>query len=176
MQRFVSVVALVGCGGAPAQKSTTAAPPIANTTPQPATEPGERMPDLALIDIRGGVHNRASLAGQVVVVNFFATWAKPSQKELPILAEAALHYTGKATVLGVLTDQVDDATLGEYITDNGITFPVIRGTSEILAAYDYPQALPASFVFDKTGALAKQQVGAFRDADLTTLLESLVTK
>ena len=55
----------------------------------------KRAPNLELKDLNGHSQKLAALRGQVVVLNFWATWCGPCQEELPRLSKLAETYSGK---------------------------------------------------------------------------------
>src|SRR5689334_18943077 len=63
------------------------------------------LPQVAYTDTNGTAYTPDSLKGKVVVVNFWATWCKPCQKEIPDLSKIYDKYKGKGLVmLGIMTD------------------------------------------------------------------------
>src|SRR3954471_11015584 len=66
------------------------------------------LPDVNYTDTAGVAYTHASLVGKVVLVNFWATWCHPCQKEIPDLSKVYDKYRAKGVVfLGVMTDSVD---------------------------------------------------------------------
>lgn len=138
---------------------------------------GQRcLPDVSYIDTVGTAYTPKSLAGKVVVVNFWATWCKPCLVEIPDLSKVYEKYKDQGVVfLGVLTnDNPDNGTLLNFQSDNDMSFPVVRYTSDILAAYEYPASLPTTFIFDRSGRQVENHTGALRAAKLEAMLAPLV--
>ncbi|HEU0036601.1 MAG TPA: TlpA disulfide reductase family protein [Kofleriaceae bacterium] len=134
------------------------------------------LPDVKYVDTDGVAYTPESLAGKVVVVNFWATWCKPCMKEIPDLSKVYEKYKGQGLVmLGVLaSDNPDNATLLNFRSDNEMTFPVVRANSDILISYEYPGSLPTTFVFDRQGRRVTSNVGAMRAEKLTEILDPLL--
>ena len=85
-----------------------------------------------------------------MVVNFWATWCHPCQKEIPDLSKLYEKYKDKGVVmLGVMTDNPSDSDLLNFQSDYEMTYPVVRANSDILVSFNYPQALPTTFMFDR---------------------------
>src|SRR5690606_390966 len=98
---------------------------------------GERpaAPDLALPVLEGsGTRSLADLRGQVVVLNFWASWCDPCKTEAPELerAQKRLEREGAGTVLGVtFRDASDDSK--DFMREFGLTYPSVRDVDGKLA-------------------------------------------
>jgi thiol-disulfide isomerase/thioredoxin len=137
------------------------------------------LPDVTYVDTHGVAHTRESLAGKVVVVNFWATWCGPCKKEIPDLSKLYLKYKAQGVVmLGVLAnDNPSDTDLLNFQSDYEMEFPVVRHNTDVFASFDYPGALPTTFVFDRSGRRAgKPRVGAIRIEELDATLSQLVAQ
>jgi thiol-disulfide isomerase/thioredoxin len=140
---------------------------------------GERdcLPEVNYVDTAGVAYNREALAGKVVLVNFWATWCRPCQKEIPDLSRAYAKYKAKGVVfLGVMTDSPDNQQLLNFQSDYEMTYPVVRANSDLMVSYNYPEALPTTFVFDRGGKQVYSHVGPVRESDLDSLLGQLVAQ
>lgn len=133
------------------------------------------LPDVSYVDTTGVAHTPKSLAGKVVIVNFWATWCKPCLVEIPDLSRIAQQYKDRGVVvLGVLNDNPDNSTLLNFQSDNDMTFPVVRATSDIMSSYEYPASLPTTFIYDRGGTRRHVHVGAMRAAKIAELIEPLL--
>jgi len=133
------------------------------------------LPELEFVDTNGGRHTRSSLAGKIVVVNFWATWARPSLVQIAALSK--VHDTYKArgiVILGILTDDLDDDGLIAFRSTHPISYPIVRVTPEILSAFDALDAIPITIVFGRRGQEVARRVGTFGEEDLTAVLDALV--
>jgi thiol-disulfide isomerase/thioredoxin len=135
------------------------------------------LPDVSYVDTTGVAYSHDSLAGKVVLVNFWATWCHPCQQEIPDLSRAYDKYKAKGVVfLGVLTDTPDSQKLLNFQSDHEMSYPVVRATSELMMSYNDPQALPTTLVFDRSGKQVLKHIGALRERDLDALLAELVAQ
>jgi hypothetical protein len=55
-----------------------------------------------------------------------------------------------------------------------MTDPVLRANSDLMVSYNYPDALPTTFVFDRGGKQVYSHVGPLRESELDSLLDQLV--
>jgi cytochrome c biogenesis protein CcmG/thiol:disulfide interchange protein DsbE len=150
-----------------------------DTSIDEAVANGERPPahdvELARLDGRG-TGSLADHRGDVVLVNFFASWCQPCEEEAPILERAhRLLARHGGTVLGIAVDDARARTQA-FVNRHGLTFPVLRDVERSFAkGYDIT-GLPETFLIDRDGrivALARNQVTQrWIDEHLTPLLEA----
>jgi cytochrome c biogenesis protein CcmG, thiol:disulfide interchange protein DsbE len=125
-----------------------------------ALRSGTEAPGFRLPALTGAEVDLASLRGQVVVVNFWATWCPPCVDEMPSLEKLhrALGAEG-LVVLGVSVDE-DEAALKRFVTQTGVTFKVLRDPGGRTAAREYhTTGYPETFVIDRKGVLHESFIG-----------------
>ncbi|HVV88243.1 MAG TPA: TlpA disulfide reductase family protein [Kofleriaceae bacterium] len=134
------------------------------------------LPPLKIEDIDHHPIDANALDGKVVVVNFWATWCGPCNREIPAFNRVYTKYKDKGVVmLGMLDDnQVDDNGLLNFMSDHELTYPVVRVNGDILSAFEYPNALPTTFVYDRHGKVQVVHRGPFEEDDLSALLDKLL--
>ncbi len=138
---------------------------------------GDCLPDVKYVDTNGTSYTPESLAGKVVVVNFWATWCHPCQKEIPDLSKAYDKFKAKGVVfLGVMTDQPSASEVLNFQSDYEMTYPIIRASSDIMLSYNYPQALPTTFIYNRLGKQVYSHVGPLDERSLTAMLDEFVAE
>jgi len=112
-------------------------------------------PDRSLPLLQGGGQRRlADYRGQVVVVNFWASWCTPCAEEAPLLnrTQAALSHI-RGTIIGVTFRDLSSDSLA-FMSEHHSTYPSLRDVDGKLAqAYGTTQ-LPETFVLDRSGRVA----------------------
>lgn len=132
-------------------------------------------PDFTLTDQNGETHTLSDYKGQVVFLNFWATWCGPCQQEMPDIQAMYEEYsknTEDVVILGVANPKTDDApynqdvTVGEvtsFLTENGYSYPTVMDTTgETFAAYGI-SAFPTTFMIDKDGNVFGYVSGTLTD-------------
>ena len=133
------------------------------------------LPPLDFLDSNGTVWTPEQLHGKVVVVNFWATWCRPCQHEIPDLARVYRKYKDKGVVmLGLMTDKVDDAKLKAFSEKYGLDYPVVRVGPELSEAFGHPRNLPTNFVYSRTGHLMFDSPGAITAGALEREIKDLL--
>ena len=105
----------------------------------------------------------AAKKGKVALVNFWATWCEPCRAEMPALAkmEARLKARGFALITISADEPEDDKTAREFLTTAGISGAAylkrVKNDDKFIASLEpkWSGALPALFLYDKTGKRVK---------------------
>jgi cytochrome c biogenesis protein CcmG, thiol:disulfide interchange protein DsbE len=121
---------------------------------------GQPVPSFSLTGLDGHAVDLATQRGKVVILNFWATWCPPCVEEMPSLER--LHRTLGPEGLVVISVSVDEdeATLREFVTKHGVTFPVLRDPSRRVANDVYrTTGFPETFVIDAAGVLREKFIG-----------------
>lgn len=121
--------------------------------------------NFTLTDQNGKEHTLSDYKGQVVFLNFYATWCPPCKKELPDIEKLYKEFGSneKEVVFLGLTNpkskdypnnsDEDEEYIKTFLEDNQYTFPTLLDTTgDILQKYGI-SAFPTTFVFDKNGKL-----------------------
>ncbi|HUG40617.1 MAG TPA: TlpA disulfide reductase family protein [Longimicrobiales bacterium] len=130
---------------------------------------GEAAPAFVLDRIDGGTLSLAELRGKVVMLNLWATWCPPCRVEMPSMQRVYEEYRDRGfEVVAVAVDdqpglrQPDGTVRGlvsEFVERFGLTFPVVvdpTGATERLYGVE---ALPTTFLIDRTGRIRVREVG-----------------
>jgi cytochrome c biogenesis protein CcmG, thiol:disulfide interchange protein DsbE len=142
-------------------------------SPAAARKPavGSPAPDFELTLVDGSKVSLADLKGEVVVLNFWATWCGPCRKELPTLdAYYAMQKQYGLRVYAITTE--DSVPLGQLKK----LFALMRMPSakRIKGPYGPLTGVPTNFVIDRSGVLRYAQSGAFDLDQLNTVLVPLL--
>jgi cytochrome c biogenesis protein CcmG/thiol:disulfide interchange protein DsbE len=117
-------------------------------------------PDFALKDMNGKTVRLSDYRGQVVLLNFWATWCGPCKIEIPWFVEFQRTYKDRGfTVLGVSVDEDGWEAVRPFLASRQVNYPVVVSTLEVEQQYGGVEALPVSFLIDREGRIAATHVG-----------------
>lgn len=134
--------------------------------------------DLALKDLHGADVRLRDYRGQIVVLNFWATWCGPCNEEMPMLVEAEKQYgpSGVIFIGASLDERKTTAHIPGFLSKHGITFPVWTGaTGDDLAKLRMGEAVPATAFIDRGGLIVARVSGQLRETELKERIEWLLS-
>lgn len=129
---------------------------------------GERAEAPAFELARLGADGEQALAdyrGQVVVLNFWASWCKPCREESPLLQRwhARLSAGNEGTVLGVVIDDVT-SDANAFIDEYSLTYPMLKDPSYDVRSEYGVAGLPETVVIDREGRITAIERGPVDEA------------
>lgn len=134
-------------------------------------------PDFTVRTLAGDKVTLSDLRGEVVLVNFWATWCPPCRLEIPGFQRVYDDYKDQGfTVVGLSTDEEGPGIVRSFVTDKGITYPVGMATEEMRRLYGGVDALPQSFLLDRTGHVRKMVAGMFSEGILRRQVDALLAE
>jgi thiol-disulfide isomerase/thioredoxin len=168
---LIGVVALIGAMGAQPKVS----PSVAAESTDMAPEVGKLAPTFSLATPEGAPVSLASLRGQVVLVNFWATWCPPCRAEMPAIEAAYERYGGQGFTVVAVTANEQPANVTDFFNSRGLSFPALLDDGRVHAAYR-ASGLPSSFFIDRQGVVRAVYRGAMSDAVITSEVERLLAE
>ena len=137
---------------------------------------GDAMPAFQVLSDKGETLLSADhLKGKVVLINFFATWCPPCQKELAAVQETLWpkYKDNDQFALVVVGREHDAAELAKYNEKKGFTFPLYPDKNRSIYAAFAQSLIPRSYLIDKEGKIIHATKGYTEEefAELMRLIE-----
>lgn len=134
-------------------------------------------PDFELTTLDGRRVSRDALRGQVVLVNFWATWCPPCRVEMPGFQDVYDRRKSQGfTIVGVSTDAAGSAHVARWLREHGITYPVAMASGGIVRDFGGVRGLPMSFLLDRQGRIRHQVYGVFAELTLDQAVQRLLAE
>ncbi|MBU0480711.1 MAG: TlpA family protein disulfide reductase [Proteobacteria bacterium] len=120
---------------------------------------GQPAPDFTLVDLQGKTWTLSQLKGQVVFVNFWATWCPPCREEMPSMQRLyTMLPPDKFKMLTVLNKDAPEAAK-VFAGKLNLTIPILLDpNSQAGAAYGLT-GVPETYIVDKQGILREKVIG-----------------
>src|SRR5687768_12411625 len=132
-------------------------------------------PPFELAALSGGKVRLDQYRGNVVLLDFWATYCKPCMNALPQLE--ALHQRlgpGGLRVIGISVDEREEL-VRKAVTRSSVSYPVLRGTSDVWNAYGV-NALPTLLLIDREGKIIRRFGGEADQALMIRTIEEALTQ
>jgi peroxiredoxin len=147
-----SVAGLLAAGAAWALWSADPVPP--------PLEAGSRAPEFSLPRLgEGGPVELGALRGRVVLVNFWATWCKPCEDEMPAMESLYRALDGDGFELLAVSVDAGDAEVEAFRDRLGLSFPILRDPDKRVAMRYQSLRFPESFLIGPEGVVEARFIG-----------------
>lgn len=142
-----------------------------------AASPGDRAPAFTLTDMRSGREvSLDEFQGQVVYLDFWASWCGPCRRSFPFMNGLLEAYGDQGlTVLAVNLDQ-QRSDAQEFLSENAASFIVVENQAGDVAESYGVIAMPSTYIIDRDGRIAEVHHGfkSEHEADLRSSIVGLL--
>lgn len=137
-------------------------------------EAGKPVPDFVLSDMDGEKHRLSDYKGQGVLLNFWATWCKPCEREMPFMDHQYENFKDNGVQILAVNIGETDVVVNEYANRFGLSFPILNDKNqEVLTAYGV-DPLPVTFLIDKDGNLVRVHTGEILNEEvIVSMMEEI---
>jgi cytochrome c biogenesis protein CcmG, thiol:disulfide interchange protein DsbE len=119
---------------------------------------GSNAPDFTLQDSDHKV-TLSQFRGQVVVLNFWATWCPPCVEEMPSLVQMTARFKDKGVVVLAVSIDADDAAYHKFLKDYSVNMVTVRDEAQKAARLYGTFGWPETYVIDRNGVIRRKFIG-----------------
>jgi len=128
--------------------------------------------DFTLTDLEGNPVSLSDFKGNIVVLNFWATWCPPCIAEIPDFVKVFNEFRDKdVQFIGVSNEDI--STLKNFAADYNINYPILVDDKNIMAIWGI-RAIPTTFVFDRDGQIVFKNVGMMTGEQIRNVIENIL--
>jgi thiol-disulfide isomerase/thioredoxin len=115
-------------------------------------------PAFTLPDLHGDSVSQARFAGNVTLVNFWASWCDPCREEFPLMAQLYRDFGRGDFEIAAISDDVDHGKMLAFVAQYHPPFPILVGGGRMKGMYHY-RGLPYSVLLDRHGRIVERIFG-----------------
>lgn len=141
---------------------------------QAKAQQGGTAVNFALDTLAGGSVALADYKGEVVVMNFWATWCPPCRAEMPGLNRFYEAHEDEGLIVLAINAQESAETVRPFIDTNGFTFPILLDLEGQVAQQYSTRSFPTTFIIDRTGTIQHVQTGEISEEELEAIVLPLL--
>ncbi len=126
-------------------------------------DPAEQAPapEISLKTLRGEQAKLSDYRGQVVLLNFWATWCGPCREEMPSMEKLWQTYREQGLViLAVATDNGGESRIKNFARRLKLTFPILLDPNSLASDLYQVSGVPVSFLIDRQGRTTARILGS----------------
>jgi cytochrome c biogenesis protein CcmG, thiol:disulfide interchange protein DsbE len=156
---------------------------LKTAVPQPTTnrygapalaQQGGTATNFTLPSLDGGDIALADYDGDVVIMNFWATWCPPCRAEMPALNRFYEAHRDEGLVILAINEQEDVGTVRPFIQTNNLSFPVLLDSQGRVAQQYTTRSFPTTFIIDRDGVIQHVQTGEISEHELEAIVLPLL--
>lgn len=144
--------------------------PLADSLSGPAPELDAVAPDFTLNDLTGTRITLSDLRGQVLLLNFWATWCGPCRVEMPAIQER--YNEGGFAVLAINFDESADKVQG-FADELELSLPILLDPGGKIQEFYRVRGYPSSYFIDADGVIQFIHIGEMSKEDIENYLVQL---
>lgn len=118
-----------------------------------SAELNEPAPDFTLKSMTGENVKLSELQGNVVMINFWASWCGPCRQEMPLLDEFYKKYNKLGFVLLGINVEEDSSKAANYLREIPVSFPILYDNTNSVSKLYNVDAMPSTVLVDRNGNL-----------------------
>lgn len=134
--------------------------------------------DFSLPDIDGEMHALSDYRGQVVMLNFWATWCPPCRREMPSMQRLYAKYRDRGLTVVAVNQFEEPDLVFEFVGRLSVepTFPILFDRESRIAEQYEVKGLPTTYLLDRDGRIRYRAIGGreFDHPEVEALIESLL--
>ncbi len=139
--------------------------------------PLKAAPPWELKSVDGKFVKLSDFKGNVVILDFWATWCGPCRREIPGFVALQKRYGDKGlAIVGVSLDEEGPRVVKPFISKFEIKYPIVMANENIVREYGGIEAIPTTFVIDRKGMIVGKHLGYEEKQQFEAEIKPLLNK
>jgi peroxiredoxin len=173
---LAAVLVLGGIGTLVWMGWQTAVPPeTTNSYGAPAlAQQGGTVTEFTLGVLDGDPIALADYEGEVIIMNFWATWCPPCRAEMPGINNFYEAYKDEGLIVLAINEEESEEQVRPFIQLNNFTFPILLDSQGRVAQQYSTRSFPTTFIIDREGVIQHVQTGVISERELEEIIVPLL--
>ncbi|MFO1444995.1 thiol-disulfide oxidoreductase ResA [Bacillus sp. Bva_UNVM-123] len=134
---------------------------------------GDKAPDFLLSDINGNKHQLSEYEGKGVFLNFWGTWCKPCEREMPYMNNQYKGYKDQGVEILAINVGEPDFSINKFVEKHKLVFPILKDTNrDVMTLYNI-NPLPTTMLIDPSGTIIAIETGELSEERIIKMMESI---
>jgi peroxiredoxin len=138
-----------------------------------AVQKGNKAPDFVLTDMEGNRHTLSDYRGQGVLLNFWGTWCKPCEYEMPYMENQYKDYKSEGVQILAVNVGEPNYSVENFANRHNLSFPILIDNGEQVQTAYGVDPLPVTFLIDKNGVLIDTLTGSMSEETIQKHMERI---
>lgn len=147
------------------------------TKEEEAVQIGEEAPNFQLVQLNGEENQTVRLSdlrGKGVMLNFWATYCEPCEREMPYMESLYPIYKEKGVEIVAISVDATEFVVQQFMDKYNLTFPILHDKkSQVMDAYRI-KPLPTTYFIDENGIIVERVLGELSLERLDGYLQQIV--
>ena len=134
---------------------------------------GSKAPNFVFTDMNGNQHKLSDYKGKGVFLNFWGTWCKPCEYEMPYMEKQYQVYKNQGVQILAVNVGESKYAVNNFVSKHQLSFPVMIDKGEEVGAAYHVDPLPVTFLIDKDGKIIDRLTGSLSEASIQQQMERI---
>lgn len=137
---------------------------------------GKKAPDFVLFDLEGNRHQLSDYKGKGVFLNFWGTWCKPCEREMPYMNNQYKEYKDQGVEILAVNVGEPEFVINKFVKRHDLVFPILLDDNgRVLTQYNI-KPLPTTLLINPEGKITEIVEGGLSEAKIKAMMESIKPK
>lgn len=134
---------------------------------------GSKAPDFVLVDLEGNEHQLSEYKGKGVFLNFWGTWCKPCEREMPYMDNQYDYYKDQGVEVLAVNIAESNVAVQSFVNKHDLSFPIpLDKDRQVLNAYGVGP-LPTTFLINPDGIVVSITSGTLTERMIRDYMEQI---
>jgi peroxiredoxin len=134
---------------------------------------GSKAPDFVLVDLEGKEHQLSDYKGKGVFLNFWGTWCKPCEREMPYMDNQYEYYKNQGVEVLAVNIAESNVAVQSFVNKHDLSFPIpLDKDRQVLNAYGVGP-LPTTFLINPEGVVVDITSGTLTERMIRDYMEQI---